>query len=302
MRHNRRRASVLKARATIAWGAAPGGLPTTSGGLKACAKSPVRHKLPLFTFRQPLIPHKPLIELHPILREHRPHLALEIPPLVMRRLPIDVPHQRQPVAQPHRKRRIPPLPSELRELRPFCLDPFGRRYLQPFHHLRDRLRPRDKQRNVNVVRDSTHPDANVLRPIQHRSQIRMHLATYRIFQIRPPILRTEHQMHQHIRDRLRHGRKYSAGLQPADLSALPDLGLRPRLSITRAFSPHRTHSLKCPIPHTFVASIQNNPGILTLTQHRHTDTLHKPLGVLKARAKSPRRPTHDPLLETPEDE
>lgn len=234
----------LKARATLAWGNAPGYARPTPRGLKVRAKSHRAHNSPPTTLRaahQKSIPHKPLIELHPILHKHCPHLTLEIPPLMMRRLPIDIPHQRQPVAQPNRKRRIPALPSELRKLRPLRLDPFGRLYLQPLHHSRDRFGPRDKQRDVNVVRNAPNPHTHILRPVQHRSQIRMHLAPNCIVQKRPPLLRTEHQMHQHIGDRLRHGRKYSAGLQPANLSLYPNLGRCPRLTITRAFSPLTTH-------------------------------------------------------------
>jgi hypothetical protein len=49
-------------------------------------------------------------------------------------------------------------------------------------------------------------------------------------------------MHQHVGEGLRHGSEYSAGLQPA--GSFPDwyLGLRPRLAITRAFSPRNYSS------------------------------------------------------------
>jgi hypothetical protein len=68
---------------------------------------------------------------------------------------------------------------------------------------------------VNVVRNSTCTHTNILGPIQQRSQICMHLAANAIPQKRLASLRTENQMHQYIRDRLRHGSEYSAGLQPA---------------------------------------------------------------------------------------
>jgi hypothetical protein len=229
--------SVLKARATLAWGEAPGNRHAAIGGLKARAKSPTRHKLASPTFHQKLIPHKPLIELHPILRKHRSHLGLEIPPLMVRDLCIDVPHQCHPITQPHRERRIPALPAELRKLRPLRLDPFGRRHLEPLHHSRDRFRPSNKQGNMDVVGDSTNPHANVFGAIEDRSQIRVHLRSDCIVQKRTPRLRTEYHVHQHIRERLRHGCEYSASLQPAMVSTHPDLGLCPRLPITRAFSP-----------------------------------------------------------------
>ena len=82
--------SVLKARATLAWGEAPGQHHVAIGGLKARANSPTRHKLASSTFREKSIPHEPLIELHPILHKHRPHLGLEIPPLMVRGLPTSI--------------------------------------------------------------------------------------------------------------------------------------------------------------------------------------------------------------------
>src|SRR6266852_2513340 len=109
-------ASGLKSRIILAWGKAPGTQPVTSRGLKARAKC--------------LIPHKPLIELHPIFRKHHAHLGLEISPLVVRGLRIDVLNQCRPITQADRKNRIAPLPAELRELRALRLDPLGRRNLQ----------------------------------------------------------------------------------------------------------------------------------------------------------------------------
>jgi hypothetical protein len=211
--------SVLKARVIVAWGNAPGNAPRKNCGLKARAKSPTRHKLaPPAPFAIRLIPNEPLIELNPILRKHRPHLALEIPPLMMRGLPIDIPHQCHPITQSNRKNCIPLLPTELRELRSLRLNPFGRRHLELLNNLRHRLCPRNKQRNVNVVRNSSNPHASVIGTVEYRSQIRVHLTTDCIVQGRAPLLRTEHQMHQHIRDGLRHASEYSysAALQPAE--------------------------------------------------------------------------------------
>jgi hypothetical protein len=235
--------SGLKARATLAWGNAPGSRPPKNSGLKARAKCPPRHKSPsaALALHAALIPHEPLIELHPILREHRPHLGLEVPPLMVRRLRIDVPDQRQSIAWPDRKRRIPALPSELRKLRSPGLDPLRRRNLQPLHHLRDRICARDKQRNVNMIGNSAHPYANILRPIQHRSKIQMHLATNRITEQRPALFRAEDQMHQHVGDRLRHASEYSAGLQPAALYLSYVLGLSPKLrNLGPSARPHFT--------------------------------------------------------------
>src|SRR5260370_35110269 len=104
--------SGLKARATLAWGNAPGPRPSASRGLKARAKR--------------LIPDKPLIELHPILRKHHAHLGLEIPPLMVRGLRIDVPHQSRPIAQADRKNRIATLPADLRKLQALRLNQLRR--------------------------------------------------------------------------------------------------------------------------------------------------------------------------------
>jgi hypothetical protein len=214
----------LKARSILAWGNAPGYRPTAPCGLKARAKTIPRHQLPP---RASLVPNKPLIELHTILLEHRPHLRLKIPPLMMRRLPIDIPHQRIPITQPNRKRRIPALPPELRELRPLGLDPLRRRNLQSLHQLRQRFGTRNEHGNMNMIRNTPNTHANILRPIQHRSQISMHLGTNPIFQPRPSLLRTEHKMHEHIREGLRHASEYSAGLQPAYSAPTPTWGVAP---------------------------------------------------------------------------
>jgi hypothetical protein len=214
----------LEARSILAWGNAPGYRPTAPCGLKARAKTIPRHQLPP---RASLVPNKPLIELHTILLEHRPHLRLKIPPLMMRRLPIDIPHQRIPITQPNRKRRIPALPPELRELRPLGLDPLRRRNLQSLHQLRQRFGTRNEHGNMNMIRNTPNPHANILRPIQHGSQISMHLGTNPIFQPRPSLLRTEHKMHEHIREGLRHASEYSAGLQPAYSAPTPTWGVAP---------------------------------------------------------------------------
>jgi hypothetical protein len=232
--------SGLKARVILAWGNAPGAHQPNNCGLKARAKTPRPQRnlatasatnTPPNPHNRPrakrLIPHKPLIELHPILREHRPHLGLEIAPLMVRGLRIDIPHQRRSIAQPNRKRRIPLLPTELRKLGPLGLDPLGRRHLEPLYYLRDRFRTRNKQRNVNVVRNSANPHANILGPAEDRSQIRMHLAPDRIVQERTPLPRTEYQVYQHIGERLRHGSEYSAGLQPAMVFVTRTWGVAP---------------------------------------------------------------------------
>ena len=234
---------ALKARSILAWGNAPGSRPSTNCGLKARARRAHRHHLALpasSAIDATLIPHIPLIELHSILRKHRPHLCLEIAPLVMHGLRIDIPHQCRSIAQPHGKCRVSTLPSDLRELRRLGLDPFRRRNLQPLHQLRHGLRSRDEQRNMDVIAHATHPHTNVLGP-DRRRQNRMHLAADRIRQQRPSALRAENQMHQNVRERLRHAPNYSADRQSApvttttswgDAPGYKTAGLQPALSPT----------------------------------------------------------------------
>jgi len=211
----------LKARAILAWAEGPGAITPHIRGLKARAKCPGP------TTR--LIPHELLIESDVILGKHRPHLRLEVAPLVMRGLRIDIPHQRHSIAQPNGERRIASLPAKPRKLRALGLDPLRRRNLQTLHDFRHRFVPCNKQRNVNVVGNSPNPNADVIRMIEGRSQDRMHLASNAIVQPRPALPGTEDKMHQHVRERLRHAHEYSAGLQPAFRFPLSFLGLRPRL-------------------------------------------------------------------------
>jgi hypothetical protein len=99
--------------------------------------------------------------------------------------------------------------------------------LQPLNHSRNRLGSCDKQSNVNVVRNSANAHANVLGTVENRSQVGMHLASNRIPQEWPALLGTEYQMHQHIREGLRHWSEYSAGLQPAGCIATLTWGCAP---------------------------------------------------------------------------
>ena len=88
----------LKARATLAWGNAPGSRTLTDGGLKARVKC--------------LIPREPLIKGNTVLGKHRPHLGLKVAPGMMLGLVVDIPDQGGPVAQANGERRIPALRPE----------------------------------------------------------------------------------------------------------------------------------------------------------------------------------------------
>src|SRR6266550_5797775 len=180
--------SGLKARAILAWGKpgspagvlcplgwnAPGHNCRTICGLKARAKR--------------LIPHKPLIELHPIFRKHHAHLGLEISPLMVRGLRIDVSDQCQPIDQADRKNRIATLPAKLRKLRAFRLDPLGRRNLQSLDHSRNRFRSRKEECDVDVIGNTANTNADIFRSIENRSQVRMHLGPDCFIQKWTPVL------------------------------------------------------------------------------------------------------------------
>ncbi len=180
----------LKARATLAWGNAPGPRRTAPCGLKARAK--------------PSIPHKLLVVLDPILHEHRSHLPLKIPLRMVRDLPIDIPHQRRSIPQSNRKHGIPSLPPEPCELRLLGLDPLRRRHLQSFDHARNRLVPAQQKRHGHMIGHPAHPHTHVLRSVQHCRQVRVQLRPHTLPNQGAPPLHTPHGMHQHKRERLRH--------------------------------------------------------------------------------------------------
>jgi hypothetical protein len=207
-----------KARATLAWGFAPRHNRLTIGGLKAHAKR--------------LIPNKPLIELHSIFRKHHAQLGLEISPLMVRGLRIDVPHQCRPIAQADRKNRVTSLPTELRKLRALRLDPFGRRDLQSLDHSRNRFGSREEECDMNVIGNTANTNADIFRSIENRGQVGMHLGTDCIVQQWTPVLGTKHQMHKNVRKGLGHDGEYSASLQPANAMSTQTWGFAPGYSIS----------------------------------------------------------------------
>jgi hypothetical protein len=217
-----------KARATLAWGKAPGPSGPIICGLKARAKR--------------LIPHKPLIELHSIFRKHHAHLRLEISPLMVRGLCIDVPDQCQPIDQADRKNRISTLPAKLRKLRAFRLDPLGRRNLQSLDHSRNRFRSRKEERDVDVIGNTANTNADIFRSIQNRGQVRMHLGPDCIIQDWTPVLGTKNQMHKNVRKGLGHDGEYNASLQPANARSNLTWGFAPGYNIS-GLQPGTLHTL-----------------------------------------------------------
>ncbi len=205
--------SGLKARATVAWGKAPGARPATNRGLKVRAKSS--------------IPDKPLIEGNVVLRKHRPHLRLKISLFMMRTLCINVPNQREPIAQANGEDRVAPLPSKPGKLWPILLNPLRRRDLQPLNHSRDRFRSGKKHRDVHVIGNTANSNADIFRTVQNGGQISMHLTLNSILQKRTPIFGTKHQMNENIREGLGHAGKYNASLQHANLASTTTWGCAP---------------------------------------------------------------------------
>ena len=63
--------------------------------------------------------------------------------------------------------------------------------------------------------------------IENVRQITMHLDSNLIIQKRTPIFRAEDQMHKNIREGLRHGSEYNAGLQPANIDFTMTWGVAP---------------------------------------------------------------------------
>jgi hypothetical protein len=220
--------SGLKARATLAWGNAPGPSDQIICGLKARAKR--------------LIPHKPLIELHSIFRKHHAHLGLEISPLVVRGLRIDVPDQCRPIAQADRKNRIATLPAKLRKLRALRLNPFGRRNLQSLDHSRNRFRPRKEQCDMNMIGNTANTNADIFRSIENRSQVRMHLGPDCIIQRWTSVLGTKNQMHKNVRKGLGHDGEYSASSQLANATSNLTWGFAPGYKIS-GLQPGTVHTI-----------------------------------------------------------
>ena len=234
--------SGLKARAILAWGKpvspagvlcplgwnAPGHNRRTICGLKARAKR--------------LIPHKPLIELHPIFRKHHAHLGLEISPLMVRGLRIDVSDQCQPIDQADRKNRIATLPAKLRKLRAFRLDPLGRRNLQSLDHSRNRFRSRKEERDVDVIGNTANTNADIFRSIENRGQVRMHLGPDCITQKWTSVLGTKNQMHKNVRKGLGHVGEYNASFQPASVMSNLTWGFAPGYKIS-GLQPGTLHTI-----------------------------------------------------------
>jgi hypothetical protein len=210
--------SGLKARATLAWGNAPGYRNLTNRGLNARAKC--------------LIPNKPFVEGNSILRIHRPHLCLKITPLVMGSLRINVSHQCEAVPQPDGEHRIAALPAELRKLRTLRLDPLGRRDLQSLDHSRSRFRPRKEKCDVNMIGNTANTNADIFRSIENRGQVGMHFGPDCIIQQWTPVLGTKHQMRKNVRKGLGHDGEYNASFQPANATSNRTWGFAPGYKIS----------------------------------------------------------------------
>lgn len=217
--------SGLKARATLAWGEAPGCRSFARCGLKARAKC--------------LVPYETLVKSDAVLREHGTHFCLKVTPAMMCGLVVDVLYQRRPVAQANGKGRITTLPTELCKFGTFGFDPFGGGDFQAFRNARYRLRSRQKQGDMDVVVNAADAHADVFGVAQNRCQISVQFGPDRVGQQGPAVFCAEDDVHQHIGERLRHGGEYnvertvtarqtfSACLQPAIANAYLTWGVAP---------------------------------------------------------------------------
>ena len=191
----------LKARVSLA----PGNGRSHGCGLNARAKR--------------LVPNESLIKGYIVFGEHRPHLHLEISPLMMFSLVVDVADERGAIIQTNREHRVSLSPRKLRKLWPFAFDPFRRRDLEAFHDLRDRFCPRQKQCDVNMVGDASNAYARMFRVTQNRDQVGVQFRPDGVRQPRTPVLGTEYSVHQHTSEGLRHASEYSSHAFSADLQS-----------------------------------------------------------------------------------
>jgi len=244
--------------------------------------------------RLPLIPHELLIESNVVLGEHRAHLGLKVMPLMIRRLRLDVLHQRCSITQPNGEGGISLLPAKALELRPFANDPLRRRALHPLHQMLHRFVTRNKQRDVNVVVRSANAQADILRMAEHRSQLRVQLTTQAIFEPRLALLGAEDQMHQHISHRLRHAKKYTAA--------------PPSAKATNVHAATDVHSTTNPAPKARPIPAWGEAPCTDALQTRGLKALPIESSIQSTPARGAtlhemvRRPTANPLIEVPEDE
>ena len=240
---------ALKARSIPTWGVAPGISRATPGGLKA-------RPMPLS------IPNIALIEINTIPLQKRTKLILKTLFRMVRFLPVDVRAQRAQIRRANGEHTIPALPLEATKLVPLRLQPLRRPRLQIAHEVCDSQRPRQPNRQMEMIGHAANPITFASSISNSRCEVGAQVRTHGISQQRHPPFGAEDYMNQNESERLGHCGNYRSGLQPST-SPNPIPGVSPQAGIGRAFS-------------------ARNDGA----------AFHEMI----------RRPTKDPLLELPEDE
>jgi len=214
----------LKARSIPAWDKAPGIGSTTSLGLKARSipawgEAPgLRQDRNRGLKARPIhssIPNVPFVALHPISLEKRTKFFLKRTLPMVRFLTIDVLNQSLQIRRPNGERTVPSLPRELRQTRRLGLKPFGRTGLQLLHQLRHAQRPVQTNSEMHMIRNTTDPITFTPSIARNGGKVSIERETHRSVKNRRAILRTEDHVDEKKRERLRHCRDYRSGLQPS---------------------------------------------------------------------------------------
>jgi hypothetical protein len=202
------------ARPIPAWGEAPGTPNLNPQGLKA---RPIEASFPYI----------PLVPFDSIFLQQSSEFILKRMHPVMRLLRLDIPNQRLQISRPDGKRTIAALPCEPRQDRRFRLQPTRRRSLHSFHQFRDGHRPRQPNREMQMVGNAANAIAFASSISYQCGQIKIKFQTYSLIQNRRTILRAEDYMNQNKRERLSHRADYRSGLQPSRFRPCPSWGFAP---------------------------------------------------------------------------
>jgi hypothetical protein len=154
---------------------------------------------------------------------------------MVRLLLVDVTEQRADIRWANRKQTIATLPREV--INPLLLHPNGGARFDLRNNLGRRSRRRQSQRKMDVVGNSTDPEAFAIQLACGPRKIGMQCRFDSIVDQRGTMFRAEDDMHQIETQGLRHGSDYMSGLQPLLGAGNVYLGLRPRLVCRRTFGP-----------------------------------------------------------------
>ena len=155
----------------------------------------------------PSIPSITFIPLHLVPLQEDPKLVLKTASRVVFLLFLDVGDHRVRVRLAHRKNGITFLPIKPRFARESCLHPSRSHSLQLADPIRDGNLSSHPRQDMNVVRHPTDDEGGTIELLGDAANEGKPLFSLdRVFKPLLPILRGEHQMHNKVRKRLRHGR------------------------------------------------------------------------------------------------